>query len=431
MSSVINYKCPNCGAPLAFDAKTQGMRCEFCEGTFTMDEVRANQAAESKDASSSDMIYSDGKSSEILDEEGRLVGYSCPSCGAEMVADDKTAATECPYCGNKSIMQQAFSGMYKPDYVIPFKVEQSKASSALADFCSGKWLLPSDFKDSNRIKNISGVYVPFWLYDCDVKAEASYSAEKRHSRSIKRGGEDKHEVTIEKYKVERAGDMKFKRVPVDGSKTMDDTYMDAIAPYDLDKAVKYDSAYFAGYLASKYDESSKECRPRMEKQVKSSMESKLKETVEGYSSVNTDHCKVDIKVTDTKYAMLPVWMLSTKYDNQIYTFAMNGQNGRVVGSLPMDSGKYAKLVAVSTLIMFLIFQFILPFFADEEVGVTFLSRLISLVIALVVGFLIGGYHKGELSNAQLRSEADTYVTEGSFNLTKETDVFLNRRVEVQ
>jgi len=29
-----------------------------------------------------------------------LNSYSCPTCGAELVCDETTAATTCPYCGN-------------------------------------------------------------------------------------------------------------------------------------------------------------------------------------------------------------------------------------------------------------------------------------------------------------------------------------------
>ena len=39
------------------------------------------------------------------------------------------------------------------------------------------------------------------------------------------------------------------------------------------------------------------------------------------------------------YAMVPVWILTTCYENQPYTFMMNGQTGKVVGSLPIDRRK--------------------------------------------------------------------------------------------
>ena len=34
------------------------------------------------------------------------------------------------------------------------------------------------------------------------------------------------------------------------------------------------------------------------------------------------------------YALLPVWMLSTRWKDQNFLFAMNGQTGKLVGDLP-------------------------------------------------------------------------------------------------
>ena len=39
---------------------------------------------------------------------------------------------------------------------------------------------------------------------------------------------------------------------------------------------------------------------------------------------------------------MPVWMLNTRWKDQIYTFAMNGQTGRFIGDLPTDKGKFWK-----------------------------------------------------------------------------------------
>ena len=33
--------------------------------------------------------------------------------------------------------------------------------------------------------------------------------------------------------------------------------------------------------------------------------------------------------------MLPVWMVNIKYKDKMYTFAMNGQTGKIIGNLPI------------------------------------------------------------------------------------------------
>ena len=45
---------------------------------------------------------------------------------------------------------------------------------------------------------------------------------------------------------------------------------------------------------------------------------------------------------------MPVWILSTKFDGQVYTFMMNGQTGKFVGSLPVDKGKASQYMWMSS-----------------------------------------------------------------------------------
>lgn len=43
----VNYKCPNCSAGLAFDSKSQKMKCEYCGNTYSLEELE--QLAEQQD----------------------------------------------------------------------------------------------------------------------------------------------------------------------------------------------------------------------------------------------------------------------------------------------------------------------------------------------------------------------------------------------
>ena len=39
---------------------------------------------------------------------------------------------------------------------------------------------------------------------------------------------------------------------------------------------------------------------------------------------------------------MPVWLLNTRWRDQTFTFAMNGQTGAFIGDLPTDKGKFWK-----------------------------------------------------------------------------------------
>lgn len=60
----------------------------------------------------------------------------------------------------------------------------------------------------------------------------------------------------------------------------------------------------------------------------------------GYDTVTPTGGDVHTVREDVKYAMMPVWMLSTKWKDQNYLFAMNAQTGKLVGDLPVDPMRY-------------------------------------------------------------------------------------------
>ena len=44
---------------------------------------------------------------------------------------------------------------------------------------------------------------------------------------------------------------------------------------------------------------------------------------------------LQVKHGRVRYILLPVWMLNTRYKDKIYTFAMNGQTGKMIGTFPI------------------------------------------------------------------------------------------------
>ena len=75
-----------------------------------------------------------------------LNSYSCPTCGAELVCDETTAATSCPYCGNPTVLGGKLSGKLKPEYILPFKLDKKTAIAQLTRYYKGKAFLSKAFK---------------------------------------------------------------------------------------------------------------------------------------------------------------------------------------------------------------------------------------------------------------------------------------------
>ncbi|MBQ3150900.1 MAG: hypothetical protein IJB86_06610 [Clostridia bacterium] len=334
---LLTYKCPGCAGAITFDSASQTFRCESCGTTFTEEQLDASVIGNNPVGQSAESYnWSENMPDENLTD---VTSYVCESCGAEIVTDDTTVASECPYCNNPIIITDKVSGGIKPHYIIPFKIQKEQAIEALNNFYKGKVLLPKEFKDKNRIKEIKGVYVPFWLFDCDIGADMVYNATKvRHwSDSQANYTETSH------YKVIRSGNMTFEKIPVDGLQKMDDSYMDAIEPFNYSEMIPFNSAYLSGYVADRFDVDLEQSTPRANERIYNTATEAIRATVHGYTTVTPSSKKIGIIKGNAKYALFPVWLLNTKYNDKMYTFAMNGQTGKLVGELPVDKKKRNRL----------------------------------------------------------------------------------------
>lgn len=348
-NEITNYQCPACTGPLHFGSESGVLECDYCGSRFSVEDIDrmyaeknadAQEATEEREAKETvrEAQWDMDSAGENWGAEGEnLHAYNCPSCGAELVCDKTTAATSCPYCGNPSIIPGKLSGSKKPDLIIPFKVDKTAAVAALKKHYNHKPLLPKAFKAENHVQEIKGVYVPFWLFDAQVEGDMTFKTTRVHTHTTPK----EYITETSHFLVHREGTLDFENVPVDGSSQMPDTHMDAIEPYDYGELKQFSLSYLPGFLADQYDVSKEECAKRANARCTASVEDALRNTVVGYSGCVTVSKDVTVNPTRVRYALMPVWMLSTKWKDKNFLFAMNGQTGKLIGDLPIDKGKLA------------------------------------------------------------------------------------------
>ena len=383
-TQVTNYQCPACTGPLHYSAKSGKLECDYCGSSFDAAEIEAlyarkeAEAAAAKQAADAKAEAAQAAKAEAAEaaaasggwdtsdlsrdwgaEADGLRVYSCPSCGAELICDQSTAATACPYCGNPAIVPGQFSGALRPDYILPFRLSKDDAVQALRAHYKGKPFLPRSFTSANHIEQIQGVYVPFWLFDGGAEGAASYRAS---NTNVYETGD--YEITETRhYHVVRAGSLAFEKIPVDASSKMPDDHMDSIEPFDYAQLRPFSTAYLPGYLADKYDVTIDDSRDRADTRCRETLAQALRDTVTGYGACVTEREDIALRRGKVHYALLPVWMLSTKWHGQDFLFAMNGQTGKLVGDLPTDRGRFwgmfAAIAAPLTVALTAILQFLL------------------------------------------------------------------------
>lgn len=340
MSTLVEYKCPCCGGAVSFDSGTQKMVCPFCDAEFDVEALKqASEDGSSNAAQPEQKQWDDSTEAQWSTEELKGMNvYVCKSCGGEIIAEEVTGATACPYCDSPVVLKSSFEGDLRPDWVIPFKLDKKAAKEAMYNHLKGKKLLPKVFKDENHIDEIKGLYVPFWLFSSNTDNHFIFRATKTRTWS-----DSKYRYTeTSHYKVYRDGTLAFKNIPVDGSEKMPDDLMESVEPFDYKDFKDFNTGYLSGYLADKYDVSKEECRGRANARINQSAEDAFRNTVRGYSTVTTEMRNTSLLENSSNYALMPVWVLNTTWKDQKFMFAMNGQTGKFVGNLPMDKGLFWK-----------------------------------------------------------------------------------------
>ena len=406
VESVVTYKCPNCGAPVAFDPTTQNLSCEHCGSHFSVAQAQLDSAALPKLSTSGTSL--DG-----------AITYHCESCGAHLVTTATTVATTCPYCDNNVVLDPMVSGVLKPDGIIPFAFDKSRLAGALQQFYADKPLLPNGFFDENRVEKAQGVYVPFWLYDATVDGPMRYEAT-RTSTSI----QGNYQVTETRYySLEREGSVSFQNVPADGSSRMDNDLMDSIEAFDVRGMKPFDSAYLSGYVADRYDEDVQACYPRAARRMLSSTRSAFDSTTTGYEMPTVSYDGLKVYDASAAYVLFPVWLFNSEYNGKKYRYAVNGQTGKVVGELPISGSKSFW----AFFIPFLIVMLVAGIFGYTLLGDVMMALMFGIPIGAIIGGVTLSSKRAAMKSVATASTATTYVA-GGLILRRSQDNYLRSSV---
>ncbi len=363
---LLKLQCPSCGAAINYDIGSNFVVCGHCESKYPIDFFNIQNKSVADEKGDWRVKSLKRKYASISD----LHGLACTACGAEVVNNSDTVATECMYCGNALIVVGNVKGMLQPDKILPFKIKKDEAQASLKNFCNKKILLPSEFKDLNKIDKIVGMYVPFWLFS--GKGVLHYTFEPNQISRFRQG--DYMITKTQHYEFDMVADLDYINLPVNASSRTPDDYMGGLEPFEFDELKNFSTSYMAGFYAEKFDNSVDECTQQAKDRIFYEISSDLlgqkgiymEKRKQPFSTVKEKGHTHSLQNEDIKYVLLPVWMLNTRYKGKMYHFAVNGQTGKVSGELPIDKTKQILLflsmfIGMSTLFSMLTYLIILFF----------------------------------------------------------------------
>ncbi len=344
-STAASHKCLSCGSTLNFSIGGGELVCSFCGETYEPEIFEITDQLDIKDNEAQALSFDNSNKSEYKDKFDREIDLYwqeylesqreivCNSCGAKVRAGKNTMSTTCVFCGSTAIVESRVQKEYRPDGIIPFKIDENKAQEEILKWIKKKKLVPGSvkkhFEDKSVFTKMKAVYVPTWLVDADCSMAVSGQAGIRTLDMI------------EAYNVSRYGKFTMSNVPFDGSRKIKDKLMEAIEPYDYNGLVEFAPAYLNGMYAECYDLTPGEMANRIRNRFKDYMYDVAKGLLEakGYNDFDLDHNNSRGENYTCRYVLLPVWTMQYTYNDVRYTVLVNGQTGEVAGDAPVSDFK--------------------------------------------------------------------------------------------
>lgn len=299
------FRCKNCGGNAVYSPEHGKMFCPHCDGIESENkEVSANKT-------------------------------ECVNCGAPLTIGEYNSTCKCEYCGSYIILDERVEGAYKPNLVLPFKLSMKQAVAKMKEEFKHRVFTPDSFLTESTLKDMKGMYVPFWMYD--YKADCDYVGRGTKVRVWTSGNTEYTETSF--YRIERNMTVDFDKIPVDASIEMQDDVMDLMEPFDYGQLEEFQEKFMSGFYGEMYNKSADELEDRAKQKAAKDTDSLLRESIAGYTTVTAEKNEKSIERNGLNYVLLPVWKYVYRYQEKDYEFYVNGQTGKIIGSTPTSKKK--------------------------------------------------------------------------------------------
>jgi len=348
-------ECPGCGSNLRYNISANKMSCDACGTKYSVEEVERQRGGE-------------------LSNNMDINVFICSQCAAEIYSADDAATAFCSYCGATHALTTRMKNERKPDYVAPFSITKEWCKDLYIKMMKKAIYAPTKLKSRKHIQEFRGIYMPYWV--CDAKHSGPvnlYAKEERQSGSY----------TIENiYNLTTDVESCYRDVTVDASSMFADNISDRIGPFFTDEMRPFATGYLSGFYAD---------LPDVDYTVyeKDILDVAAKRNL---AEIQHEHPKMtigvnkrldntfDVKLRNMRTALFPVWFMSYKNGDRIAYATVNGQTGKVVADIPMDSKKFLFGCALGAVPIFLLLNLFLTL---RPTVLAFLAALIALIVSFV------------------------------------------------
>jgi predicted RNA-binding Zn-ribbon protein involved in translation (DUF1610 family) len=338
------FPCKQCGAKLDFDPSAQSLKCPYCGH---LEEIHAHGEITERDYEEYLKHHDD------VTIHGHSQQVRCTGCGAMLLLEDKIVTEKCPYCATHLENEpEAAAAMIAPESLLPFGLDHRKARAEFDKWLHSLWFAPNELKKLADLGQFAGAYVPFWTYDSMTYSDYTgqrgdnYTTTETYTETDSEGRQHTRTRTV----VHTAwtwvsGEVQhfFDDVLICASKSLPIDMVVELTPWDMNVLTPFQPAYLSGFKTERYatglEEGFSYAKNIMDGTIRNLVIQDIGGDHQVIESLKTKHVGVTFK-----HILLPIWIASYRYHNDLYQIMVNARTGEVVGRRPYSVWKIVLLV---------------------------------------------------------------------------------------
>lgn len=342
------YLCDNCGGGMKFDINKQKLICEYCgteeENIDTTKEILEHDLSQHIEL---------GNASDWTSE---VKVIKCESCGAEMIINGEETSAQCSFCGSNHITDAHEKAGIKPEAILPFKIDSHEAMKKLEKWIKTQYCSPKGLRDVYKNGKLKPIYVPYWTFDADTDSSYSGKGGKVYYETETKDGKEVRVKKVKWYPTSGKVNRFFDDIQVNASKNFNERMINSIEPFNMSALVPYDKKYLAGYIAERYTKSLEECFEIAKSEMNSEIRKNAKaDILRSYGEAKIDNIDINYNNRKFKHILIPIWTATYEYKGKKYQYLINGETGKINGTVPYSVIKVLLVLAgIAAIIIMLV-----------------------------------------------------------------------------
>lgn len=308
---------------------------------------------------------SGGQAAELVEPAVARKFFRCDQCGAEVATDPDQRSYVCPFCDSTYVVEYdpEMTNRQAPEFVIGFTITREEAEAKYRQWMAeGGLFRPGDLRQAASIEKLKGVYLPFWNFS--MLAQSTWSASigehwyrtETYTTVDKDGERQTHTRVVQEtewWPLSGRHHRYYSGYLVSGSRGLSQRDADRVKPFQLPALSRYEPKYLAGWLAEEYsidrDAALRVCQEEFYRQEQRNVGQFLPGDTHRSLQVETRFAHVN-----SDLCLLPIYVFSYRYQDQVYRFLVNGQTGRVAGDKPLSWPRIAAFVLTILILLAII-----------------------------------------------------------------------------